>query len=172
MWQRSTARHGSVRQQWQNPGIATAPAIPGEMLTFYGIGFGPFTQGNVAGQIASGQTSVANRFNMTIGGAQAAVSYAGLAPGLVGVYQFNVAVPSNLRPGELSVQIALNGSSINLQTLFLPVGSGSPTGSFTLISSADVNDGSMPADYTCDGTGSTLRSRGRILPPARKNSRS
>jgi len=137
-------------------GLAAAPAISGETLTFYGVGFGPITQGNVAGQIASGQSALLNKLTMTIGGSPAAVSYAGLSPGLVGVYQFNVTVPANVATGDLPVQFALGGTPVSLQTLYLPMGSGTSTGSFTLTSSAGLNGGTLPADYTCDSTGSTL----------------
>ena len=138
------------------PGVAASPAIPGETLTFYGVGFGPITQGTVAGQIATGQTSLANRFTMTIGGLQAVVSYAGLAPGLVGLYQFNVVVPASIPTGDLALQIALGGTPVSLQTIYLPVGTASFTSLFTLTSPAGVNGGTLQADYTCDGTGSTL----------------
>jgi uncharacterized protein (TIGR03437 family) len=138
------------------PGVIAAPAAPGETLTFYGTGFGPITQGPFAGQIASGQTTLANPFTMTIGGSPATIRYAGLAPGLVGVYQFNVVVPLNLPTADLPVQIALNGVPINLQNLFLPVNGAGTPGAFTLTSLAGVNGGSLPADYTCDGTGSTI----------------
>ncbi len=62
-------------------GLAAAPTTPGETLTLYGVGFGPITQGRIAGQIASGQSALVNKLTMTIGGSSAAVSYAGLSPG-------------------------------------------------------------------------------------------
>ena len=109
-------------------GVPAAPAVAGETLTFYGTGFGTVTQGNVAGEIARGQTALTNAFALTVGGSTAAVSYAGLAPGLVGVYQFNVAVPASLPSGDLPVRISLNGSAISLQTLLLPVAATGSTG--------------------------------------------
>ena len=150
----------------------TAPAIPGETLIFYGIGFGLIAEGRVAGQIATGQTSLVNPFSMTIGGSPGAVPYAGLAPELVGVYQFNVVVPASLSAGDRAIQFALNGSPVTLQTLFLPVGSTDSTSVFTLTSSAGANGGTLPAAYTCDGTGSTLPLRGPTRLPEPRNSRS
>lgn len=41
------------------PGLSPAPAMPGEVLIFYGTGFGPVQQGPVAGQIASTQVELA-----------------------------------------------------------------------------------------------------------------
>jgi uncharacterized protein (TIGR03437 family) len=103
------------------PGVAAAPAKSGETLIFYGTGFGPINNGVVAGQIASGQSTLMNPFTMTIGGAPATIAYAGLTPGLVGVYQFNVVVPSGLTNGDLLIQTTLNGF-FGLQTkLYLSV---------------------------------------------------
>ena len=108
------------------------------------------------GKIASGQTSLASTFAMTIGGTNATVQYAGLAPGLVGVYQFNVVVPANLPTGDLPVQFTLNGVLNPLQNLFLAVRTTPVSSTFTLTSSVGASGGVLPADYTCDGTGSTL----------------
>ena len=102
------------------PGIPAAPAVPGETLIFYGTGFGPISNGSVAGVIASGQSTLANPFTMTIGGAPATVNYDGLAPGLVGVYQFNAIVPSGISSGDVSLSTTLNGF-FPLQTLFLSI---------------------------------------------------
>ncbi len=116
-------------------GVASAPAVPGETVIFYGTGFGAVSGSKVAGQVASGQTSLATPFTMTIGGATSTVQYAGLAPGLVGIYQFNVIVPQNLTTGDQRAQFSLNGTPNTLQTLYVPVsgttkgsGPGAPTG--------------------------------------------
>ena len=138
------------------PDTTSTPAVAGETLVFYGTGFGAVTNNQVAGKIASGQTSLTSAFAMTIGGINATVQYAGLAPGLVGVYQFNVVVPGNLPTGDLPVQFSLNGTTNNLQTLFLAVRSTAVSSTFTLTSSVGASGGVLPADYTCDGTGSTL----------------
>ncbi len=89
----------------------------------------------------------------TIGGAAATVSYSGLAPGLVGIYHFNVAVPTLLPTRDLVLQMSLNGVANGLQNLYLPV-SAAATGNFTLMSAAG---GTLPSDYTCDRMGSTIQ---------------
>jgi uncharacterized protein (TIGR03437 family) len=118
------AIHASTNAYVSNgniPGVPAAPAKSGETLIFYGTGFGPLANNvPVAGQIASGQTALANPFTMSIGGAPATVAYAGLAPGLVGVYQFNVVVPSGLTTGDVLVQTTLNGF-FGLQKLYMSV---------------------------------------------------
>jgi uncharacterized protein (TIGR03437 family) len=56
---------------------------------------------------------------MTIGGVATNVTYKGLAPGFVGLYQFNFVVP-NVADGDQPVEIKL-GSVTVPQTLFLSV---------------------------------------------------
>jgi minor extracellular serine protease Vpr len=55
----------------------------------------------------------------TIGGANAAVSFSGLAPGFVGLYQVNAVVPAGLASGNQSVVISVGGSSSN--SALLPI---------------------------------------------------
>lgn len=145
-----------------NPaGAPSAPVPAGATVVFYGVGFGPVTPNAPAGQLAAGASTINAAVSMTIGNLPAAVSYAGVAPGAVGLYQFNVAVPAGLAAGDQTVQIALNGKATS-QTLSLAVGSaaagggGGGTNTFTLTSTAGANNGSLPAAYTCDGTGSTI----------------
>jgi uncharacterized protein (TIGR03437 family) len=46
--------------------------------------------------------------------------FAGLVPGLVGLYQINFQVPGNARSGDLPLVVTQNGVSTN--TTILPVG--------------------------------------------------
>jgi uncharacterized protein (TIGR03437 family) len=104
------------------PGVPAAPARAGETLIFYGSGFGavsPFTT-PVAGQIASGLSSLSTPVQFLIGGVVARVEYAGLAPGFVGLYQFNVVVPQGVAAGDVRLEVTQGGTAIG-QTLFLAV---------------------------------------------------
>jgi uncharacterized protein (TIGR03437 family) len=56
---------------------------------------------------------------MTIGGVNTVVSYKGLAPNFVGLYQFNFVVP-NVADGDQPVVIRLGATALP-QTLFLSV---------------------------------------------------
>lgn len=105
------------------PNVAVAPAVPGETLIFYGVGFGPVTPGNVAGQIATGTTTVTTPVDFFFGDARAQILYSGLVPELVGVYQFNVVVPAGLSGGDLALRVISGGEAI-AQTLFIPVQTG------------------------------------------------
>jgi uncharacterized protein (TIGR03437 family) len=86
----------------------------------YGVGFGPVNTGIPAGQIVSGLNSLTTPLTMNFGSAQAVLSYSGLAPGLVGVYQFNAVVPSIAASNAVPLTFVL-GSSNNLQTLYTAV---------------------------------------------------
>jgi uncharacterized protein (TIGR03437 family) len=48
---------------------------------------------------------------LTVGGASAEVLFAGLAPGLVGVYQVNWRVPIGARTGEQDAMLSVGGVS-------------------------------------------------------------
>ena len=104
------------------PAYAAAPAIPGETLVIYGIGFGAVTPSTtpVAGQIVQGLTALVNPVQFNFGSATAQVTYQGFAPGTVGLYQFNVVVPAGVASGDQPLQLIQNGVTIP-QTLFLSI---------------------------------------------------
>lgn len=96
---------------WQaaafHPGTATAadtnhPAVAGEVLETYGNGLGITNPA-----VSPGAPSPASPLSwaivkpqVTIGNQPAQITFAGLAPGLAGVYQVNVVVPPGLTPGQ------------------------------------------------------------------------
>jgi uncharacterized protein (TIGR03437 family) len=57
----------------------------------------------------------------SFGGVPATASYAGLAPGFVGLYQFNVTVPNVAASDLVPVTFTLGGFS-GTQTLYIAVG--------------------------------------------------
>lgn len=101
-------------------GVTSRPARPGETITMYGVGFGSVIPGIPAGQVATGESELASPLQMTFGSTPATVQYQGLAPGLVGLYQFNIVVPavpdSNLVPLTFSM-----GGVQGVQVLFTAV---------------------------------------------------
>lgn len=103
-------------------GTEESPAAPGETITMYGTGFGPVSPNtpSLGGTVAVGTTSLTNPVSVTIGDVDAAVTYSGLVPGLVGVYQFNVVVPPNASSGDLTLKIKQRGQELP-QNLFLTV---------------------------------------------------
>jgi len=103
-------------------GITSRRAKPGDNITFYGVGFGPVIPNTPAGQIVQ-QTNGLASFVLNFGQTQAAVSYAGLAPEAVGLYQFNVTVPNVVSSDQVPVTFTLGGVA-GTQTLYISVQSG------------------------------------------------
>jgi len=102
-------------------GITSKPATPGDTITLYGIGFGDVNPSTPPGQVAQGQTSLATNLTISIGGTPATITYQGLAPGYVGLYQFNVVVPSIGATNAAPVTFSLGGVS-GTQKLYLAIG--------------------------------------------------
>jgi uncharacterized protein (TIGR03437 family) len=96
------------------PNVDTAPAVPGETILFYGLGFGPITPNfpPLGGRKASGLTMVTNPVTFKIGDNEAKVTYAGLAPTFIGLYQFNVEVPANTATGDHALTVIQGGEPI------------------------------------------------------------
>jgi uncharacterized protein (TIGR03437 family) len=101
-----------------SPGYSAAAA--GQTITLYGIGFGPVSDNVQPGQPATAPDKLTTPLTISIGGVNATLSYAGLSPGSVGLYQFNVTVP-NVSAGNQPVTINLGGTA-GTQTLLLTVG--------------------------------------------------
>ncbi|MBZ5608923.1 MAG: hypothetical protein LAP38_11730 [Acidobacteriia bacterium] len=95
------------------------PAHPGDAITFYGTGFGPVTPLPATGAPAgSSPASTMNPMpSATINAHNAAVLFAGLSPGSVGLYQFNVVVPDQVGTGNLNVQFTTGGLGPPLVTI-------------------------------------------------------
>lgn len=91
-------------------GVTSRPAKAGETITIYMIGGGATNPAAPAGVIASGLPLVANPV-VRFGDAPATVSYAGLAPGSIGLYQLNVVVPS-VAAGDVRLSISLDGVAV------------------------------------------------------------
>lgn len=102
-------------------GITSKLPVPGDAITLYGIGFGQVNQGIPPGQMAQGETSLAAPLTISIGGKPATITYMGLAPGSVGLYQFNVTVPNIAASHAAPLTFTLGGVS-GTQKLFLAVG--------------------------------------------------
>jgi len=102
------------------PGVSSHPASPGDALVLYGVGFGAVTPSIPAGEIVQQLNQLAASFSISIGGVPAAVSYAGLAPDYIGLYQFDVKVPQVAAGGAVPVTFTLGGTG-GTQTLYIAV---------------------------------------------------
>jgi uncharacterized protein (TIGR03437 family) len=101
-------------------GVQTARARAGDNLTLYGIGFGPVTPNILAGKIVRDQNQLKNDFHIKFGGVEAKVTYAGLTPGFVGLYQINVVVPSVSASDQVPVTFSLAGTP-GTQELYIAI---------------------------------------------------
>ena len=102
------------------PGITSRPAHPGETITVFGVGFGSLAPPIPAGTIASGLTALVNPVAFQFGTTVAPVSYQGLAPGYVGLYQFNLVVPNVNDSDAVPFSVMFGGSSTS-QSLYSAV---------------------------------------------------
>lgn len=100
--------------------VPTSRAKPGDIITLYGIGFGPVTPNINAGVIV-GQSNTLSGLQVFIGGQQATVQFAGLVQGFLGLYQFNVVVPNVAANDATPLTFMLNGTP-GTQSLILAIG--------------------------------------------------
>jgi uncharacterized protein (TIGR03437 family) len=89
----------------------TNPARRGEIISVYGNGFGQTNPSFSPGQQPSSPANLVAGATAQIGGLNADVSYAGVAPGFVGLYQFNLQVHPNVQLGDQTIFIRTAGFS-------------------------------------------------------------
>jgi uncharacterized protein (TIGR03437 family) len=94
----------------------SCPATQGALVQFYVNGLGPVTNQPASGDPAPSGTlaqlaQTTTKPVVMIGGQQATVQFAGLAPGFVGLYQVNVYVPTGLTSGNQPITIAIGGKT-------------------------------------------------------------
>jgi uncharacterized protein (TIGR03437 family) len=104
-------------------GLASRRAKPGDVITLYGVGFGPVAPSISAGQIVQQANALSAPFHLFFGQTEATITYAGLAPSAVGLYQFNANVPNVTSSDAIAVTFTLAGGS-GKQTLYIPVQNG------------------------------------------------
>jgi uncharacterized protein (TIGR03437 family) len=100
-----------------------APAIPGETVQVFCTGLGATTPAVATGAAApSAPMATANLpVTATIGGLPAKVTFAGLAPGFVSLYQVNIQIPADVAAGD-SVPLVLRQNGVSSNTVTLAVG--------------------------------------------------
>jgi uncharacterized protein (TIGR03437 family) len=107
------------------PGVTTAVptrrAKAGDTLLFYGVGFGPVTPNIPAGQIEQQSNTLQSPLKVSFAGTPAQVSYDGLTPTFVGLYQFNVIVPSLAASDTVPLTFSV-GSTAGSQTMVIAIG--------------------------------------------------
>jgi uncharacterized protein (TIGR03437 family) len=103
-------------------GVTSRRAVPGDTIVIYGVGFGTVTPNIPPGQLVELSNTLAAPVTVSIGGTQAKVTYDGLAPSFMGLYQFNVVVPAVPASDTTPLTFTLGGVG-GTQTLVISIGS-------------------------------------------------
>jgi len=101
-------------------GVSSRRAKTGDIITFYGVGFGPVTPTIPAGQTVQQLNALSSNFHIFIGGTEATFNYDGLVYGSIGLYQVNAIVPSVTNSDTVPVTFTLAGIA-GQQTLYIAV---------------------------------------------------
>ena len=102
------------------PVSESAPGRPGEFLLIFCTGLGPVQPEVQSGDVASNIPPLAETLStplVDIASIPAQVTFSGLTPGFVGLYQVNVQVPVGFLSGTQSVEIIINGVPSNTVTI-------------------------------------------------------
>jgi uncharacterized protein (TIGR03437 family) len=91
-------------------GATFTPARPGDVLTVYGVSFGPTTPSFEPGEPPAGIGNTVSRPSVSLGGVALApedVLYAGVSPEIAGLYQLNIRVPAATADGDHALVLNL-----------------------------------------------------------------
>ena len=95
------------------------PAMAGETLEVYGVGLGvtdPMVDAGLPSPFSPPARSVQTP-HVQIAGRDATVTFAGLVPGLAGVYQVNVVVPAGIPPGLQTLSWFVAGNPVSYSSV-------------------------------------------------------
>ena len=96
------------------------PAKKGEFILLYCTGLGDVKNHPAAGALSPGNppATTATVPKLTVGGADATVSFSGLAPGFVGLYQVNFQIPDTAPSGDaVAIALTIAGTKSNTATI-------------------------------------------------------
>src|SRR4051812_29280412 len=101
------------------PGAASRAAVAGDFITILCLGLGPVNSTPATGYAATdGGSTTVNPVTVLIDGASVPASFAGLAPGLVGVYQVNAQIPPDATAGNaVPLAVSVGGVTSNPVTI-------------------------------------------------------
>jgi uncharacterized protein (TIGR03437 family) len=101
----------------------TNPAKVGDTVVIWFTGGGPVT---AAGKLTTGAASpgglspVSGTYSITLGGVPvASISYCGLTPGSIGLYQASFIVPSGVASGNQKVVLTISGQASNAPLVYI-----------------------------------------------------
>ena len=130
------------------PGREARPAARGEFITIFCTGLGAVSNPPGTGRPASGQPTVATP-QVTIGGVPANVTFSGLAPGFVGLYQVNAEIPAGAPTGNaVPLVLTIGGVQSNSVTIAVSDGQSASSNPVPAISSLSPSSFDLDADST------------------------
>ncbi|MBM3793903.1 MAG: choice-of-anchor D domain-containing protein [Acidobacteria bacterium] len=136
-------------------GATLNAARPGQIVSIFGTGFGPTNPPVGTGELPTGIARTAEPAIVTFDGRPlnggGSVLYAGVAPGLAGVYQLNLQIPPNARNGNLTLGVRFGQQS-------------SPAGSFIRIEGGENRDPQVAVSPSRIEFGDVLIGQRRDLP--------
>jgi len=100
-------------------GVPSQPVHAGDIVSIYCDALGATTPAVASGALAPGSppATVQAPVSVTIGGVNAPVSFAGLAPGFIGLYQVNAQVPTVPAGNSVPVVMMQGGVTSNTATI-------------------------------------------------------
>jgi uncharacterized protein (TIGR03437 family) len=109
------------------PGVASHPATPGDTLMLLASGLGSVNPAGITGNNSLGALrNTTTTPTVLLGGTSLPVTFSGLSPQFVGVYQINVVMPSTASPANAApLQIDAGGFTNTVQST-IAVGAGWP----------------------------------------------
>jgi uncharacterized protein (TIGR03437 family) len=116
-----------VAQSGSISGRTSRPANPGEFITIFATGLGAVNNPPATGAPGTGNPTPTLP-QVTIGGVQANVSFSGMAPGYVALYQVNAQVPQGVG-GFVPVVMSIGGRQSNVTSISVS-GNNSSGGNF------------------------------------------
>lgn len=102
-------------------GVSFVAAKPGDTVSIYALGCGPTNPPTQAGVIGVQSSPLALPYQVKIGGVTALVPFAGMVRDSIGLYQFNVTIPS-VATGDQTIELIIDGVP-NSQNLVITIGS-------------------------------------------------
>jgi uncharacterized protein (TIGR03437 family) len=104
--------------------LGASPAPRGSVIQIYATGAGDTTPSLMPGEPAPANGNPLIQTNVqptvTIGGVQAQVTFSGLAPGFVGLWQINAQIPQAVQPGN-AVPLVISAGGITSNTVTIAV---------------------------------------------------
>ena len=99
------------------PNSSTDPVKAGHFISLFGTGQGVVNGAPPDGSPATGAVPTSQQPQVYAGGTDflppSAVTYSGLAPGFVGLWQINIQIPTNAAPGATTVVVLFKGNPSN-----------------------------------------------------------